>query len=186
MFREEHPNPQFFREEWINLNGEWDFEFDFGCSGMERKFYEKKEFNKKINVPFCPESKLSGIGYKDFMNGVWYRRDFVIPNNWNDGKVFIHFGAVDYKAVVYVNEQKVGEHIGGYISFKFDITEFLTEGKNSVTVYVEDNNRIGRQAKGKQSHKFYSVDCDYTRTTGIWQTVWLEHTPKNYIERFEF
>jgi len=186
MYRQEHPNPQFFRNEWINLNGEWDFDFDFGCSGIERKFYEKDGFDKKINVPFCPESKLSGIEYKDFMNGVWYMRSFDIPENWKDGKVFIHFGAVDYKAVVYINKKKVGEHEGGYISFKLDITDFVTEGKNTVTVYAEDDNRHGKQPKGKQADKFYSSVCDYTRTTGIWQTVWLEHTPASYIERFEF
>ncbi len=186
MYRQEHPNPQFFRNEWINLNGEWDFEFDFGASGKERNVYEKDGFDKKINVPFCPESKLSGIEYKDFMNAVWYMKKFTVPSDWTkSGRIFINFGAVDYLATVYVNKKEVGTHKGGYTSFKFDITDFVTEGENTVTLYAYDNNREGRQAKGKQSHIYPSAICDYTRTTGIWQTVWLEHTPCSYIEKFE-
>ena len=77
--RNEHPNPNFYRENYINLNGEWDFEFDFGISGRDRKWNESAEFSHKINVPFCPESKLSGIESTDFLNCVWYRRNFEIP-----------------------------------------------------------------------------------------------------------
>lgn len=185
MYREEHPNPQFFRNDWINLNGQWDFEFDFGCSGRERKMYEADGFEKKINVPFCPESKLSGIEYKDFMNGVWYMRKFSLPCGWNKGRVFIHFGAVDYCATVYINKKEAGVHKGGYSSFSFDITDFLEEGENTVCVYAEDSNKVGKYGRGKQAHVYYSSGCDYTRTTGIWQTVWLEHTPENYIKNFK-
>lgn len=185
MFREEHPNPQFFRNDWKNLNGQWDFEFDFGCSGKERRVFEKDGLDKKINVPFCPESKLSGIEYKDFMNGVWYMRSFEIPEEWQSGRVFINFGAVDYECTVYINKKEAGSHSGGYTSFKLDITNLLQKGVNTVCVYAEDNNRQGKQPKGKQASVFYSSGCDYTRTTGIWQTVWLEHTPDRYIESFE-
>lgn len=185
MFRPEHPNPQFLREKWINLNGEWEFEFDFGLSGCDRKFFERTSLDKKINVPFCPESKLSGIEYKDFLNGVWYLKRFEVPNDWN-GRVWLHFGASDYYSHVYVNTLPVGTHTGGYTPFKFDITEFLIPGENIITLYAEDDNRSGKQPKGKQANKFYSSGCDYTRTTGIWQTVWLEHTPQNYIKDFRF
>ena len=186
MYRDEHPNPQFLRNEWINLNGEWDFEFDFGRSGCERAVYEKTKLDKKITVPFCPESKLSGIEYKDFINGVWYLREFSVPAEWNSGKVWICFGAVDYLCRVYINGSLAGEHRGGYTSFRFDITKLLKSGKNTVSVYAEDDNRSGLQPRGKQADKYYSSRCDYTRTTGIWQTVWLEHTPDKYIENIKF
>ena len=187
MYREEHPNPQFYRNEWKNLNGEWDFEFDFSVSGRERKLYESDKFSRQITVPFCPESKLSGIEYKDFMNCVWYMRKFDISEEWKaSGRVFIHFGAVDYKTTVYVNKKEVGTHIGGYTSFQFDITDYLTNGTNVVCICAEDDNRRGLQPRGKQADKYASSGCDYTRTTGIWQTVWLEHTPDSYIKNFKF
>lgn len=187
MYREEHPNPQFCRSEWKNLNGEWDFEFDFGVSGRERRLYESNKFSRKIMVPFCPESKLSGIEYRDFMNCVWYRRSFDISQDWKtSGRIFIRFGAVDYKATVYVNQKEVGTHIGGYTSFGFDITDYVTDGANAVCVCAEDDNRRGLQPRGKQADRYASSGCDYTRTTGIWQTVWLEHTPDSYIENFRF
>lgn len=185
MYREEHPNPQFCRTKWKNLNGEWDFDFDFGISGKERKLYEHDGMSKKITVPFCPESKLSGIEYTDFMNCVWYMKKFELPVEWtNDGRVFIHFGAVDYKTTVYINKQEVGIHIGGYTSFKFDITDYITNDENIVCVCAEDDNRHGLHPKGKQAHRYASSGCDYTRTTGIWQTVWLEHTPDSHIDKF--
>ena len=185
MHRQEHPNPILERSDWINLNGEWDFDFDFGNSGRAQHF-EKKSLEKKINVPFCPESKLSGIEYTDFINAVWYKRSFSLPENWRDGRVFIHFGAVDYHAVVYVNEKEVGEHFGGYTSFSFDITSWLCDGINTVAVYAEDDTRNYGWCSGKQSDHFAPSGALYTRTTGIWQTVWLEHTPKDYIESFKF
>ncbi|MBR5506424.1 MAG: beta-galactosidase [Clostridia bacterium] len=187
MFRMEHPNPQFFRDEWINLNGEWDFEFDFGNSGKDAGWIEKDGFEKKITVPFYPESDLSGIGYKDFINCVWYKKRIDIPENWKkSGRVIIHFGAVDYKTTLYVNKKSVGTHEGGYSSFKFDITDFLSDSENIITVCAEDDLRSGLQPAGKQSDKFNSYGCFYTRTTGIWQTVWLEHTPDEYVKSFKF
>ena len=166
MYREEHPNPQFYRDSWKNLNGTWGFEFDFGCSGRDRKVYEQEKLENVIEVPFCPESALSGIEYKDFINGVWYMRSVEIPEDWkNSGRVFLHFGAVDYHAVVYVNKKEAGEHFGGYTSFKMDITELLKEGKNTIAVFAEDDNRHGQQPCGKQAHFFASSGCDYTRTT---------------------
>lgn len=181
--RPEHPNPQFVRSSWMNLNGEWDFCIDNSKSGLEKKYFRPEvKFDRKIVVPFCPESVLSGIGNKDFMNAVWYQREFAIPERYKGMKTFIHFGAVDYKATVYINGEKVGEHKGGYISFKFDITDKLTDGINKVTVYAVDDVRDPMQPRGKQSEEYYSHGCDYTRTTGIWQTVWLEFTPESYIE----
>jgi beta-galactosidase/beta-glucuronidase len=182
--RNEHPNPGFYREGYINLNGQWDFEFDFGKSGVARKFYEPDyAFSKKINVPFCPESELSGIGYKDFMNAVWYKRIVSLTaEQVNMGKAFIVFGAVDFHAMVYVNGNLAGEHFGGYTTFRIDATPYIKEGDNVITVYAEDDTRSYLQARGKQSEEYYSHGCDYTRTTGIWQTVYMEFCPVNYIK----
>lgn len=181
--RPEHPNPQFQRKEWLNLNGKWNFQIDKSKSGLEQKFYEPQtKFDRTINVPFCPESVLSGVEYKDFMAAVWYSREFTVPEKYKNLRTILHFGAVDYKATVYVNGQKIGSHKGGYISFEFDITDFLTDGANILTVYAEDDTRNPLQPRGKQSEKYYSHACDYTRTTGIWQTVWLEFVPQSRIK----
>lgn len=184
--RPEHPQPQMRRGNWMNLNGEWDFAFDLGNSGVARKLYEKRELDQKILVPFCPESELSGIGYKDFMAAVWYHRAVSLTADQLKGRVILHFGAVDYECRVWVNGKMAGEHKGGYTSFSFDITEIVTEGENHISVYAADDVRSGRQPRGKQADAFYSHDCDYTRTTGIWQTVWLEFVPDSYIESLQY
>ena len=187
--RPEHPEPMMRRENWQNLNGEWLFQFDFGMSGAERGLYKTdaaNEFTQKILVPFCPESELSGIGYKDFIPAVWYKRIIKITEEQLSGRVLLHFGAVDYECDVYINGEKAGNHFGGYSSFTLDITEFLKEGENDLTVNARDNLRSGKQPKGKQSGSFYSQGCDYTRTTGIWQTVWLEFVPVGYIKTAKY
>ncbi len=185
--RNEHPNPNFKRNDYINLNGQWDFEFDFGNSGKERKLFDvDAEFSKKINVPFCPESELSGIGYKDFMATVWYKRTVEITDEQLKGKAFIVFGAVDFHASVYVNGEFAGEHFGGYTTFRIDATKFLKAGANVITVCAQDDTRSPLQARGKQSELVYSHDCDYTRTTGIWQTVYMEFCPENYIKSVKY
>lgn len=184
--RPEHPAPHWERSEWLNLNGSWQFEIDHGRSGKERDFFQKDHpLTGEILVPFCPESKLSGVEYKDFMAAVWYRREFTIPENWTGGRVLLHFGAVDYETEVWINGVSVGTHRGGYSSFSFDITEQLAAGENVVTVLAEDDVRSGRQPRGKQSERFYSHGCDYTRTTGIWQTVWLEFVPETYLSNMK-
>ena len=180
--RPEHPNPQWERDSWKNLNGTWEFAFDFGCSAVERRLWEKETFDREILVPFCPESKLSGIGYTDFISGVAYRRTFTLSQEELAGKVLLHFGAVDYEAAVYVNGELAGTHKGGYTSFTLDITRQARLGENSLFVAVRDDVRSGLQPKGKQAHLYASSGCDYTRTTGIWQTVWLEFVPQSYIQ----
>ncbi|MGZ9584890.1 glycoside hydrolase family 2 protein [Paenibacillus marinisediminis] len=183
--RPEHPRPQFIRDQWMNLNGEWQFEIDQGRSGKARGYqYDKVKLNQSITVPFCPESELSGIGHTDFMHAVWYKRSFTMPEEWSGNRTLLHFGAVDYKAEVWVNEQFVGSHRGGYSSFSFDITNALKQGDNTIAVYAEDDTRSGLQPRGKQSAAYQSHGCEYTRTTGIWQTVWLESVPQTYISSF--
>ncbi len=178
----EHPKPQMRRAGWMNLNGEWDFAFDFGNSGIARRVFEEEGLDRKITVPFCPESELSGIGCKDFIPAVWYLRSFELTQDQRNGRVLLHFGAVDYECRVWINGQEAGMHKGGYASFQFDITDLTVTGRNRVTVYAFDDQRSGRQCKGKQSGHFFSFGCEYTRTTGIWQTVWLEFVPDSYIE----
>lgn len=180
--RKEHPKPQFERSNWINLNGEWDFCFDNGRSGKTRKFYENSEvFDKKITVPFCVESELSGIAHKDFMYGVWYRKSIDLTEDNLKGRTVLHVGAADYKTTVFVNGKEIGEHKGGYVSFSFDITDFVITGENAIVIYCEDDTRNPMIPRGKQCENYFSQGCDYTRTTGIWQTVWVEFTPVNYI-----
>lgn len=187
IYRQEHPKPQFMRESWQNLNGIWKFEKDHSVSGDKRGLMDPDaEFSLDINVPFCMESKLSGIGDVDFVNSVWYKRDIEITKENLENLVFLHFGAVDYEAIVYVNGEKAGTHKGGYVSFKLDITKFLKEGKNTVTLNARDDSRDRLIPSGKQSKLYESYSCFYTRTTGIWQTVWLEFVPKTHISKTKY
>ena len=187
IYRTEHPKPQFMRQNWQNLNGLWDFEFDYGNSGEKRGLQSADaKYSQKINVPFCPESKLSGIENVDFLNAVWYKRTITITEEQLKGNVFLHFGAVDYKANVYVNGTLCGTHKGGYVSFAINITEYLNVGENVITLNAVDDTRHQFVPTGKQSELYNSYGCFYTRTTGIWQTVWLEFTPKTYIVKTKY
>ena len=179
--REEHPRPQMQRDTWETLNGSWEFAFDFSKSGIDREFWKNGEYPEKIMVPFCPESRLSGIGFTDFIPAVWYRRTFQIAKEKIRGRVLLHFGAVDHLCRVWINEKEAGIHQGGYSSFCMDITELVTEGENVLAVYAEDDSRNGNYGRGKQSRHYKSHGCFYTRTTGIWQSVWLEFVPEAYI-----
>ena len=183
--RIEHPKPQFQRDSWMNLNGQWAFEIDNGRSGLARGLSNQDaKLSGEITVPFCPQSELSGVNYKDFINGAWYQRTVELTREQTSGTVFIHFGAVDYRCQVFVNGKKAGEHRGGYVSFRMDISELVNIGENVITVYAEDNERDPMIPRGKQSEEFFSHNCDYTRTTGIWQTVWLEFCPKTHLDSF--
>ena len=182
--RPEHPNPQFERENWVNLNGEWEFELDRGVSGRDRKFYEREHLDSKIIVPFCPESVLSGIGNTDYLNCVWYLKRVQIKEC--SKRIILHFGAVDYESYIYINHKEVYHNIGGYVGFEVDITDFVEYGKeNIITVCAIDGHPNGK-ASGKQSENYYSIECCYTRTTGIWQTVWLEYVEKSYIKSVRY
>lgn len=186
-----HPNPQFERKGIEILNGEWDFGFQkakvgFKFSTDESKALEirnKNEYTHKINVPFCIESELSGISYKDFINMVWYKRNVEIKKT--NKRIFLCFGAADHLTTVLVNGKLAGRHKGGYTSFKFDITDLVFDGENEIFVLCEDDVKNQFVIRGKQSEWKKSHACDYTRTTGIWQTVYLEYAPENYIENFK-
>ncbi len=183
--RNEHPRPDRKRNDWINLNGQWDFEIDNAKVGVEKKFFTRDSLDMKITVPFSPESVLSGVGITDFMNAVWYRRDLDIPAEWKGKRVILHIDACDYDTTVYVNGSAVGNHKGGYTSFQFDITDKLNDENNYVTVYAIDDIRSNKQVAGKQSQQLGSYGCYYTRTTGIWQTVWLEAVEAAHVKSYK-
>lgn len=185
--RPEHPKPQFYRETWINLNGPWTCEFDHGKSGMDegRQFFKSTGFKNKIIVPFCPESKFSGIGHTDFIEAMWYHRKIEIPEEWINKRVILHFGGVDYESESFINGISAGIHYGGTASFCFDITRLVVPGQaHDLVIRVLDDLRGGGQPGGKQCSVFKSRGCSYTRTTGIWQTVWLEAVAPHGIKVF--
>lgn len=181
--RPEYPRPSLRRKDssWMNLNGRWEFEIDASDSGWERFVWKKEKLDGEIIVPFAPESRLSGVENQDFMKRVWYRRKFSLNEKQLSDRVLLHFGAVDYISYVWVNGTIVGNHTGGYTPFSFDITENCREGINSVVVTAFDDTRSKDQPSGKQSSDYDNFGCFYTRTTGIWQTVWLEFVPRTYI-----
>lgn len=179
MYRCEHPNPQFERDSFTSLNGEWEFEIGRGEGRTGTAL------SGKIEVPFCPESELSGIGKTDFIDDCVYSKVIEIKAEDLTGRLALHFGAVDYQAKVYVNGQYICGHTGGYTAFEADITAAARVGQNRITVVVHDDMRENIPS-GKQTRKRHSFGCFYTRTTGIWQSVWLERTPKAYLKKLRF
>lgn len=161
--RPEYPRPDFQREKWLPLNGEWDFSFD------------EPIFDQKILVPFACETKLSGIHDTSFHNAVWYRRSFSLPEPMHDRQILLHFGAVDYTCRLWVNDQFIREHTGGQCGFSADITDALNaSGENVIVLEAQDDPADLEMPRGKQYWKPESESIFYTRTTGIWQSVWLE------------
>jgi beta-galactosidase/beta-glucuronidase len=180
--RPEYPRPDFERREWLNLNGEWDFEFDDADTGERERWYLEKKFSGKILVPYCFQSELSGIHDRGLHEVMWYNRSFTIPADFRGKRVLLHFGAVDYYAKVWVNGCFLGSHKGGHTPFKIEITDFLQETENRLVVRVEDRYETV-QPRGKQYWKEKPDRCWYTATSGIWQTVWLEAAGAVYIDR---
>lgn len=169
----EYPRPQLVRQSYLNLNGYWEY-------GINKVKDEPLNYDGKILVPFSPESPLSGVMKSvrpdDFL---WYKREFILPDNFNIGRVILHFGACDQNASVWVNDNYAGSHSGGFTPFSFDITEFLSD-VNKICVRVTDGTDSGYEIRGLQSLK----DSKRGRffQSGIWQTVWCESVPQNYIK----
>ncbi|MBC7568086.1 MAG: glycoside hydrolase family 2 [Pedobacter sp.] len=173
----EYPRPQLQRNDWLCLNGKWDY---VGGKGVADALNPTQPIafegtTENILVPYCPESVISGIERKQEIN-MWYRRAVTIPASWNGKDVIIHFDAVDHDATIFVNGQKAGTHAGGYDAFSINITKFLKSGKNMLVVAAHDLND-GRTPSGKNGPR-----GDYTFTSGIWQTVWLEPVSKIFIK----
>jgi len=182
--RPEYPQPQFERSLWLNLNGTWQFEFDDRNAGVAAGWSNgNKEFSRQITVPFCFESRLSGIGDTSFHPWVWYRRTFSIPDEWKGRHVLLHFGAVDYRASVWVNGKLAGKHEGGNTPFVLEITALVDRGSNTLVVRAEDPPTDRYIPRGKQYWEPKSHGIFYTRTSGIWQTVWLESAGESYLEK---
>jgi beta-galactosidase/beta-glucuronidase len=180
--RPEYPRPQMVRQDWLCLNGEWEFEIDSGDSGLERGLCERP-LAGKIIVPFCPESTLSGIGNTDFLNAVWYRREVEIPAAWTGRDALLHFQAVDYDATVWVNGREVARHRGGSTPIVCPLKGTAAPGEKAIIVVRARDNHHDPKARGKQSSLYQNHGCEYTRTTGIWQTVWMEPVSSAYFRR---
>lgn len=174
----EYPRPIMERSEWQNLNGLWDYAI------LPTGKQKPDNFDGKILVPFAVESSLSGVQKRVGRdNELWYQREFSVPSKWKNNKILLHFGAVDWKADVWVNGVKVGQHTGGYTPFSFDITPALNSGNNTLVVRVWDSTDQGFQPRGKQVNRPEGIW--YTPVTGIWQTVWLEPVPETYIDHIK-
>ena len=185
--RAEYPRPQMERADWVNLNGEWSYTLDLVKTGWERNLMDSKGFDGKIIVPFAPESKLSGVEHTEFIPCIWYQREISIPAEWSGKDVLLNFGAVYYESEVYIDGQFVDRHFGGSDSFSVDITKFVEAGKShSLVVSASSDLRSGRQSAGKQSLRHGPFECMYTRTTGIWQTVWMEAVAPTAIKRVKY
>ena len=171
----EYPRPIMERSQWQNLNGLWNYAI------LPVGKQNPTSFDGKILVPFAIESSLSGVQKRlGSENELWYQREFTVPSNWKNNRVLLHFGAVDWKADVWVNDIKVGQHTGGYAPFSFDVTPALKSGTNKLVVKVWDGTDQGYQPRGKQVNNPHGIW--YTPVSGIWQTVWLEPVPEKYIE----
>lgn len=187
MMRKEYPRPQFVRKDWLCLNGTWGFAFDdddLAASGH----WEKDAFwpEKEIEVPFCFESRLSGIGDTSMHDRIFYKRRFDVPEDWKGKRILLHFEAVDYQCRVFVNEKLCAEHTGGNAGFCADITDYLQQGEQTLAVAVYDPARDETIPRGKQFWKDINEGIWYTRTSGIWQSVWLEPVDKIRISRLKF
>jgi beta-galactosidase/beta-glucuronidase len=167
----------------MNLNGEWQFEFDDADAGLKENWASgAKKFSRTIQVPYCFESKLSGIGDTSFHPVVWYNRSVTLPETWKGKRMLLRFGAVDYHATVWVNGRQAGEHEGGSTPFRFDITALLKPGANAITVRAFDPPTDRAIPRGKQYWEPKPRGIFYTRTSGIWQTVWLEAAGSSLID----
>lgn len=189
MKREEYPRPQLVREKWFNLNGRWEFAFDDLDQGMKEEWYlNDKQFDDEIEVPFVYQTEMSGIDSQENHEIVWYKKKFEVPEDFEEEKYLLHFGAVDFETKVFINGSMVGEHVGGHTPFTFDISPFLKTdiSEQTITVRVFDPRYDERIPRGKQTWQEEPHSIWYTNTTGIWQTVWLENVPKSYIENVYF
>lgn len=175
-YRKDYPRPQMVRDDWVNLNGKWDFAFDDGNEGEELGWSEGFDSGMEILVPFTCETQKSGIGDEKRHDFVWYQR--VVELEKQPGKrILLHFEGSDFLTRVWVNGRFQGEHRGGYARFSFDITEAAITGKNRIVVKAEDS-FSQEQPRGKQRWADYNFGCWYVQATGIWKTVWVETVPE--------
>ena len=182
--RSEHPRPQFVRDDWMNLNGQWQFEIDVADSGIHRGLCER-ELASEITVPFAPETPLSGVEHGDYINAAWYRREVEIPADWTGRRVLLHFQAVNTDATVWVNGQEVYRHRGGWSPFTADLSGVASPGERALVVVRARHNRrkMGAYGKGFMGFTPGAFDGSCMAMTGIWQTVWLEPVAEVHFHR---
>ncbi|MGU3472063.1 glycoside hydrolase family 2 protein [Paenibacillus sp. D51F] len=178
----DYPRPQFVRDNWINLNGAWQFGFDDGNEGERLGWPERFGGDRTIQVPFTYETKASGIVDESHHAYVWYSRELDVPAEAEGKLALLHFQAVDYKAKLWINGSYVGSHQGGYAEFHFDIAPYLKYGQSNVITVKAEDSLDATQPRGKQRWVKDSFECFYVQTTGIWQTVWLEYVEPSYVE----
>ncbi|QJD82113.1 glycoside hydrolase family 2 protein [Cohnella herbarum] len=187
QYRSEHPRPQFVRKDWLSLNGQWEFEFDDHGIGEGEGWYKgDRPLGSRIQVPFAYQSRLSGIADPDFHDTVWYRSALEVPASYAGKQILLHFGAVDYEASVWVNGKLVAQHEGGHTPFHADITDALKPTGNTLVVKAVDYSKDVTLPRGKQYWLADSASIFYTRTTGIWQSVWLEAVNRSYVDKVKF
>ena len=174
-----YPRPQFVRNKWVNLNGDWNFTFDDENLGEEKEYYISFPTRNKINVPFTYETELSEIKDESVHYVVWYNKKIHISKE--NEKAILHFEGSDYKTKIWINGKYIGTNEGGYHRFSFEIDKYIKEGENDITIRVEDS-LAKEQPRGKQRYKKESWKCWYIQTTGIWKTVWIEYVPKYYMK----
>jgi beta-galactosidase/beta-glucuronidase len=181
--REEYPRPQFERDCWVNLNGKWKFEFDDENQGIKNKWFNKGDFTKEIIVPYAFQCKMSGIDNQEFHDILWYSTEFDLDEKLRNKRVLLNFGAVDYKADVWINGEHMVTHEGGHVPFSVDVTDLLIDKNNIIVLRAQDYTTDLELPRGKQYWKHKSEGIFYTRTSGIWQTVWLEGVSDTYLKR---
>ncbi|HEY0868094.1 MAG TPA: glycoside hydrolase family 2 TIM barrel-domain containing protein [Fimbriimonas sp.] len=169
------------RQSWTNLNGNWEFAFDDMEVGLKQGWCDGRELPLRIVVPFAYQTELSGIHDTAIHEVVWYARSLEYQPEWRGSDVLLHFGAVDYSCQIWVNGQLVGGNKGGHVPFSIDIAPYLIDGDNRLVLRVEDRQEK-TQPRGKQAWNGKPEGIDYTCTTGIWQTVWLEAVPQVRID----
>ncbi|HBF49319.1 MAG TPA: glycoside hydrolase family 2, partial [Massilia sp.] len=169
------------RQQWASLDGRWEFAFDDLDAGMHEHWFDGRTLPRQIEVPFPYQSQASGIGTREIHEIMWYSRSFEVPEGWDYGALLLHFGAVDYRADVWINGRVAGRNRGGHVPFSFDIAPYLKPGANRVTLRVEDR-QDPYQPRGKQSSSGTPVRIYYYCTSGIWQNVWLEPVPALRID----
>lgn len=177
--RPEHPRPDLLREQWLNLNGEWEFA---ETDDDDKSFLRETAYPDRIVVPFCRESSLSGLGRTGFVRNVWYRRTVTLPADWRAPRTLLQIGASDWRTTVWLNGVRLGIQEGGSAPIVFEATKALRPGENTVVVHAFDDARSGIQALGKQARTPQSEGIFYTRTTGMWQTVWLEGVGSSFVK----
>ncbi|HEV8130892.1 MAG TPA: glycoside hydrolase family 2 TIM barrel-domain containing protein [Acidobacteriota bacterium] len=182
--RAEHPRPDLMRADWQTLNGPWEFEFDDTDRGLAERWYAgSRRLSRTIQVPYCFQSKLSGIADPSFHDVVWYRRTFQVPPHWQGRHLLLHFGAVDYAATVWINGEQAASHRGGHVPFSCDISDRLKAGDNIIMLRAWDPSTDLTIPRGKQYWQPKSQGIFYTRTSGIWQPVWLEAVDAVHVKQ---